>query len=103
MFDSKAQKCIMLGYSERSKGYIVYNIGTLIVEEAIHIRFDDKLDSEKSKLVENLVELEITLAGSEEKAKESEEAEKGTSETPEVTLNQKRSRTRHNVSEELIL
>ena len=31
-FDSKAQKCLMLGYSERSKGYRVYNTETRIVE-----------------------------------------------------------------------
>jgi hypothetical protein len=46
-FDPKAQKCIMLGYSERSKGYKVYNSETKIVEESIHVRFDDKLDLEK--------------------------------------------------------
>src|SRR4051812_37141855 len=39
-FDSKAQKCFLLGYSERSKGYIVYNIKALVVEESINIRFD---------------------------------------------------------------
>ena len=74
-FDSKAQKGIMLGYSERSKGYKVYNTETKIVEESIHVRFDDKLDLEKSKLVENFADLEITLAGSDEKTKDSEEAE----------------------------
>lgn len=36
-FDSKAQKCIMLGYSERSKDYRVYNTKTLIVEESIYV------------------------------------------------------------------
>src|SRR4051812_40319052 len=45
-FDSKAQKCFLLGYSKRSKGYRVYNIETLIVEESINIRFDDKLGLE---------------------------------------------------------
>ena len=48
-FDSKAQKCIMLGYSGRSRGYKVYNTETQIVEESISVRFDDKLDSQKSK------------------------------------------------------
>jgi len=41
-FDVKAQKCIFLGYSERSKAYIVYNSETKMVEEFIHIRFYDK-------------------------------------------------------------
>src|ERR1044072_7059438 len=31
-FDSKAQKCILLGYSERSKGYRIYNKDSQIVE-----------------------------------------------------------------------
>ena len=44
-FDSKAQKCIMLGYSERSRGYRVYNTETQIMEESISVHFDDKLDS----------------------------------------------------------
>ena len=39
------------------------------MEESIHVRFDDKLDPEKSKLVEKLADLEITLAGSDEKTK----------------------------------
>ena len=42
-FYSKAQKFLMLGYSERSKGYRVNNTETRIVEESINVRFDDKL------------------------------------------------------------
>ena len=49
-FDAKAQSCITLGCYERSKGYKVYNTETHSLEESIHVRFDDKLDSEKSKL-----------------------------------------------------
>src|SRR3954469_21990537 len=50
-FDSKAQKCFLLGYFERSKCYRVYNTETLIVEESIYIRFDDKLGIEKPKKI----------------------------------------------------
>src|ERR1044072_7979031 len=60
-FDSKAQKCILLGYSERSKGYRIYNKDSQIVEESIHVRFDDKLDSDKSKLVEKFADLKINV------------------------------------------
>src|ERR1044072_6521532 len=42
-FDSKAEKCILLGYSECSKRYSIFNKATLVVEESIHVRFDDKL------------------------------------------------------------
>jgi len=41
-FDAKAQRGILLGYSERSKAYKVYNSETLCVEESMHVRFDDK-------------------------------------------------------------
>jgi hypothetical protein len=41
-FYVKAQRGIFLGYSERSKAYIVYNSNTLCVEESIHVKFEDK-------------------------------------------------------------
>jgi hypothetical protein len=55
----------MLECSERSKGYRVYNTETQIVEESIHVRFDDKLESEKSKLVDQFAYLEITYTRTE--------------------------------------
>src|SRR4051812_49220616 len=61
-FDSKAQKCFLLGYSERSKGYRVYNTETLIVEESINIRFDDKLGLEKPKQFENFADFDIDIS-----------------------------------------
>ena len=42
----------------------MYNTETLIVEESIYVRFDDKLDPKKSKLVENFADLEITFSDS---------------------------------------
>ena len=53
-FSSKAQSYIMLGYSKLSKGYRVWNTKKFIVDESIHVRFDDKIDPEKSKRVEKL-------------------------------------------------
>src|SRR4051812_44570292 len=61
-FDSKAQKCFLLGYSERSKGYRVCNTETLIVEESINIRFDDKLGLEKPKQFENFADFDIDIS-----------------------------------------
>src|SRR4051812_11898351 len=58
-FDSKAHKCFLLGYFERSKGYRVYNTETLIVEELIIIRFDDKHGLEKPKQFENFADIEV--------------------------------------------
>src|SRR3954467_6906494 len=65
-FDSKAHKCFLLGYSERSKGYKVYNTETLIVEESINIIFDDKLGLEKPKQFENFAFIEISNSDAEE-------------------------------------
>ena len=109
-FDSKAQKCLLLGYSERSKGYRIYNTETRIVEESIHVRFDDKLDPEKSKLVEKLADLKITFSEPKEKDSEGKDkdAETKDSETTSQEAvagpsHQKKSRPRTSHSEELIL
>lgn len=59
-FGSKAQKCIMLGYSKYSKGYKVYKTDTQIVQESIHVKFDDKLGSEKLMLVDKFAYFEIS-------------------------------------------
>jgi hypothetical protein len=77
-FDSKAQKHIMSGYSEWSKGYRVYNTETKIVEKSIHVRFDDKLDLEQSKLVDQFTDLEITYTRAEDN-----DSEKIDSESPQ--------------------
>ncbi|XP_073223495.1 uncharacterized protein [Cicer arietinum] len=49
-FDSRSQKCTFIGYSKRSKAYKMFNKEIGIVEESIHVKFDDKqLDLEDSK------------------------------------------------------
>lgn len=58
----------MLGYSKCLKGYKVYNIETNIVKESIHVKFDDKLDSKKSKLIDKFADLKIIYLGSKDKA-----------------------------------
>jgi len=40
-FESKSDEGILLGYSESSKAYRVYNSRTSLVEESIHVRFND--------------------------------------------------------------
>ena len=73
------------------------------MDESIHVRFDAKLGSEKSKLVEKLADLEITLAGSDEKTKASEEAKKQSPDATEASTIQKKSRSRPNIYEDLIM
>ncbi|KAI5403892.1 hypothetical protein KIW84_051149 [Lathyrus oleraceus] len=101
----------IMGYSEHFKGYTIFNTETRIIEESIHVRFNDKLDPKKSKLVEKFADLKINLSeskdtdsgekDSEGKAKESEESTK-----PEAIIDlthQKKSRSRTSHSEELIM
>jgi len=60
-FDAKAQRGILLGYSERSKAYKVYNSETQCVEESIHIKFYDKeLGSEIPELVESFADIQVS-------------------------------------------
>ena len=58
-FDSKTLKCLLLEYSKRFKGFKIYNTESQTVEESIHVRFDDKLDYEKSKLCEEFADVTI--------------------------------------------
>jgi len=47
-FDSKNYERILLEYFKTSKTYKVYNSGTSIIEEVIHVRFNDhKFDKSK--------------------------------------------------------
>ncbi|GAU16309.1 hypothetical protein TSUD_299410 [Trifolium subterraneum] len=58
--NQKAYKGIFIGYSERSKAYKVYNSETHIVEETMHVKFDDKQPDKMSELVENFSELQMS-------------------------------------------
>jgi len=46
-FDSKVDKGIFLGYSNTSKAYRVFNLRTLVIEESIHVKFNDGLTIDK--------------------------------------------------------
>jgi hypothetical protein len=73
----------MLGYSERSKGYRVCNTETQIIEESIHVRFDDKLNLEQSKQVDQFVDLEISYTRSED-----QDVEATNSNSPQTEMDQ---------------
>ena len=92
----------LLGYFKHSKGYIIFNTETRIVEESIHVRFNDKLDPERSKLFEKFADFKINLLESKDTdsgEKESEGKAKEYEETtqPEAIVDpthQKKSRSR---------
>ncbi|KAH9698504.1 Integrase catalytic domain-containing protein [Citrus sinensis] len=50
-FDSKSDVGIFLGYSNSSKAYRVYNKRTLVVEESMHVTFDESNPSSTEKVV----------------------------------------------------
>ncbi|KAH9671809.1 hypothetical protein KPL70_017497 [Citrus sinensis] len=50
-FDSKSDVGIFLGYSNSSKAYRVYNKRTLVVEESMHVSFDESNPSSTEKVV----------------------------------------------------
>ncbi|KAH9658635.1 Integrase catalytic domain-containing protein [Citrus sinensis] len=52
-FDPKSNVGIFLGYSNSSKAYRVYNKRTLVVEESMHITFDESNPSSAEKGVAN--------------------------------------------------
>ena len=43
-FDARSDEGIFIGYSTSSKAYRVYNKRTKVVEESIHVIFDEKSD-----------------------------------------------------------
>ncbi|KAH9780838.1 hypothetical protein KPL71_008242 [Citrus sinensis] len=52
-FDPKSDVGIFLGYSNSSKAYRVYNKRTLVVEESMHVTFDESNPSSTEKVVVN--------------------------------------------------
>ena len=59
-FDLKSESGILLRYYETSKAHRVYNSRTLVVEEAIHMKFNDtKPDTEISELEESCADLKL--------------------------------------------
>ncbi|KAH9704455.1 Integrase catalytic domain-containing protein [Citrus sinensis] len=50
-FDSKSDVGIFLGYSNSSKAYRVYNKRTLVVEESMHVTFDESNPSSTEKVI----------------------------------------------------
>nr|KYP40181.1 Copia protein [Cajanus cajan] len=57
-FDAKANEAIFLGYSINRKAYMVYNKRTLIVEESVHVVFDEINKQEtKQTEIEDLTDL----------------------------------------------
>ena len=40
-FDAKSEEGVFLGYSTHSKAYRIFNKRTLVVEESVHVNFDE--------------------------------------------------------------
>src|SRR4051812_2361460 len=68
-FDAKADEGIFLGYSQSSKAYRIYNKRLLIVEESVHVSFDESY----SKCVEKGISFDSAGPSTEDIVKEKEE------------------------------
>ena len=53
-FDAKADEGIFLGYSIHSKAYRVYNKRTLVVEESVHVTFDEQNSISRNIISDNI-------------------------------------------------
>nr|XP_012574012.1 uncharacterized protein LOC105852565 [Cicer arietinum] len=50
-FDEKVDECIFIGYSLSSKAFIIFNKRTLLVEESMHVSFDESNPLKENKIV----------------------------------------------------
>ena len=55
-FDSKSDEAIFLGYSTTSKVFWVFNKHTLVVEESVHVAFDESNDFSLKNIVRSGVQ-----------------------------------------------
>ena len=55
-FDAKTDEGIFLGYSTHSKAYRVYNKRTLVVEESVHVTFDEHNSLSKNVISDDIEE-----------------------------------------------
>nr|GEX10488.1 hypothetical protein [Tanacetum cinerariifolium] len=53
----KGDPCILVGYSNKSKGYWVYNKRTRMIVESIHIRFDEIKEASETSVANNTLGL----------------------------------------------
>ena len=75
----------MLGYSKHSRGYIVYNTETQIVEDSISVRFDDKLDPQKLKQNESFEDIKVKFTGTEDNPSEAPKRDAPTTSERNIT------------------
>ncbi|GKA37191.1 hypothetical protein Tco_0723756, partial [Tanacetum coccineum] len=53
----KGDPCILVGYFTQSKGYRVYNKGTRLIVESIHLRFDEIKEMSETSVDNNTLGL----------------------------------------------
>ena len=63
-FDPKSSETIFLSYSLTSKAYHVFNKRTLVVEESIHVAFDETNISAQKQIVSDNIDLEPNVEDS---------------------------------------
>ena len=56
--DSKSDEAILMGYALNSKAYGVFNKTSLVVEESIHVVFDETNDAPRKVLLDENADIE---------------------------------------------
>ena len=56
--DAKSDEAILMGYALNSKAYRVFNKTSLVVEESIHVVFDETNDAPRKVLLDEDADIE---------------------------------------------
>ena len=76
-FDAKADEGIFLGYSIHNKAYKVYNKRTLVVEESVHVTFDEQNALSRNTISNDVDEVEQNLKKFDAQPSSNENLQKG--------------------------
>lgn len=90
-FDPKSDERNFLGYSTSSKAYRIYNKITLVVEESIHVIFDESNSLSSSDIDDEIVNVEENLDKTDINNALASQEEQVSQETPneEQTINER--------------
>ena len=82
-FDAKSDEDVFLGYSSYNKAYRIFNKRTLVVEESIHVTFDEHNSLSRNVMSDDVDEVEQNLEklGIQPSSNENPQKEKDAQET----------------------
>ena len=100
-FDCKADEGVFLGYSTRSKAYRVYNKRTKIVEESMHVTFDETNPFKPRKVVIDDIDEEMQRMSLQNQPYTSQQGGQGSTQNGQPSTSQEpQGNDQNNVEEE---